>query len=270
MNKLIIVLSCFLIAVPVFAADTVVTKIEVPVPKCAPADAQHPMLNVVINDISCTAASCQNGTNAGANMKGGISELAKVFSGSGGVQNVGGGVRNMLSNALKETKCFNIVDTEQIEKLKKIASVTGQEIKIPKIDLFVDGSITSIDVTRSGGALAGGYIPVIALVSKTKEQAQMAFDLSILNPMTAEVVDSKSFQADSSKSSWGFGAGGVNGAVGGGGWSISKSLVLDSVIRDVIFSIANHMTESFAADRIAARPVPLPAENTENTPKADE
>jgi len=269
MNKLIFVLSCFLCAGLAFAGNTVVTSIEVPVPKCGPADAQKPMLNVVINDISCTAASCQNGTNA-SSIKGGISELSKVFSGSGGVQNVGGGVRNMLSNALKETKCFNIVDTEQIEKLKKIASVTGQEIKIPKIDLFVDGSITSIDVSRSGGALAGGYIPVIALVSKTKEQAQMAFDLSILNPMTAEVVDSKSFQADSSKSSWGFGAGGVNGAVGGGGWSISKSLVLDSVIRDVIFSIANHMTESFAADRIAVRPVPVPEQNTENTPKMDD
>lgn len=262
----VIILTCCLAAGAAFASDTVVSRIEVPVPKCYAPDAEHPMLNVVINDIPCKAASCQNGSNAGANMKGGISELAKVFSGSGGVQNVGGGVRSMLSNALKETKCFNIVDTEQIEKLKKISAITGQELKIPKIDLFVDGSITSIDVTRSGGALAGGYIPVIGLVSKTKEAAQMAFDLSVLNPSTAEVVDSKSFQADSSKSSWGFGAGAVNGAVGGGGWSISKSLVLDSVVRDVVFSIANYMTESFAAARIETRPTPVEPENIDNMP----
>lgn len=143
--------------------------------------------------------------------------------------------------------------------------MTGQEVKLPKIDLFVDGSITSIDVTKSGGALAGGFIPIIGLVSKTKEAASMDFDLSILNPMTAEVVDSKSFKADSSKSSWGFGAAATVGA--GGGWSISKSLVLDSVVRDVVFGIANHMADTFTANRIESRPgVPnAPAEDATGT-----
>lgn len=101
-----------------FADETVVSKIEIPVIKCFAATPDKPVLNVVVNDIPCKAASCQNGTNA-SNVKGGISALSQLISGSGGVQNVGQGVKSMLSNALKETKCFNIVDTEQIEKLKK-------------------------------------------------------------------------------------------------------------------------------------------------------
>lgn len=256
---LIAMLGLFIVGFA-YADETVVSKMEIPVVKCFSATAEKPMLNVVINDIPCKASSCQNGSNAAANMRGGISALAQLVSGSGGVQNVGEGVKSMLSNALKETKCFNIVDTEQIEKLKKLAAMTGQEVKLPKIDLFIDGSITSIDVSKSGGALGGGFIPIIGLISTTKESAQMALDLSILNPMTAEVVNSKSFKADSSKSSWGFGAGGV---VGAGGWSISKSLVLDAVVRDVVFSIANHMADSFTPERIESRPVVASAQAEE-------
>lgn len=252
MKKLFAVVACFLFSLFAYADETVVSKMEIPVVKCSAATPEKPVLNVVINDIPCKASSCQNGSNAAANMRGGFSALAQLMSGSGGIQNVGEGVKSMLSNALKETKCFNIVDTEQIEKLKKIAAMTGQEVKLPKIDLFIDGSITSIDVTKSGGALGGGFVPIIGLISTTKESAQIALDLSVLNPMTAEVVNSKAFKADSSKSSWGFGAAGIAGA---GGWSISKSLVLDAVVRDVVFSVANHMADSFTPDRIESRPV---------------
>lgn len=249
-----VILCALMITGLVFSAfadgDTKVTEMKIPVDKCAGND--H-VLNVVINDIPCKASSCQNGTNAD-NTKGGISALAQLISGSGGVQNVGQGVKNMLSNALKETRCFNVVDTEQIDKLKKIAAMTGQEVKLPKIDLFVDGSINAIDVTKSGGALAGGVIPIVGLFSKTKESANMAFDLSVLNPNTAEVIDTKTFQADSAKSSWGFGAAGLYNAPGLGGWSISKSLVLDTVVREVVFNIANHMAEKFASAQIISRP----------------
>lgn len=252
MMKIKLLIFMLLICFYAFADNnTTVTQMVIPVDKCAAATAEHPVLNVVINDIPCKASTCQNGSNVD-NVKGGFSALAQLLSGSGGIQNIGTGVKSMLSNALKETGCFNVVDTEQIDKLKKIAAMTGQEVKLPKIDLFVDGSITSIDVTKSGGALGGGMIPLLSLVSKTKESANMAFDLSILNPTTAEVVDSKSFNADSSKSSWGFGA--VGPGVGAG-WSISKSLVLDSVVRDVVFNIANHMAETFAASNIQTKAV---------------
>lgn len=250
MRAITFMLSIMLIASAAFAGDTVVKEIPVPVDKCLPATADHPALNVVINEIPCKAATCQNGKNVDET-KGGVSALAQLVSGSGGVQNIGSGVKMMLSNALKETGCFNVVDIEQTAKLKQIAAMTGQEVKLPKIDLFVDGSITAIDVTKSGGALAGGVVPIISLVSKTKESAVMSFDLSVLNPTTAEVIDSKSFSADSSKSSWGFGS--ATTAGGGAGWSISKSLVLDSVVRDVIFNIANHMAEKFSPDRIQTK-----------------
>ena len=72
-----------------------------------------------------------------------------------------------------------------------------------------------------------------------------------MNPTTLEQGESKSFKANSEQTSWGFGA---VGAGVGGGWSISKSLALDSVVRDVVFSATNYLAETFAKDKIIDRP----------------
>lgn len=270
-KKILMMIVIVMMAAFAYAGDeTTVQSLEIPVVKCSQGS---PVINVVINDVPCKAASCQSGSSAG-NMVGGFSALAQLMSGSGGVQNVGQGVKSMLSNALKETKCFNVVDADQIEKLKKIAAMTGQEVKLPKIDLFIDGAITAIEVSKSGGALGGGFVPIIGIVSKTKESANMSFDLSVLNPTTAEVVNSKAFKADSSKSSWGLGAGAFGGGAGLGGWSVSKSLVLDNVVRDVVFSVANHLADTFSSEHIASRPdiksaVTAQSEKTEENIKTE-
>lgn len=225
-------------------AETNVTTIAVPVVKCA-----TPAMSIAITGVECTAASCQQNNNAGP--AAGFQALAALFSGQGGVQGLGGGVKSMMANALKETGCFRLVDLEQVKKVREMLAASGQEVKPPQIDLMLSGQITAVELTKSGGALGGGLVPVLGLLSRNKEEASMQLDVSIMNPSTLEVGAAQAFQAKSDKVSWGFGA---VGAGMGGGWSISKSLALDAVARDTVVNAANFVAETYAKERIVSRP----------------
>lgn len=235
-----------LFSCPALAGDTKVTQVEVPVVKCsAPAGA------LTVLEAECRAAACEAPQSA----KPGVLGLAQLLAGAGGVQGIGKGVSSMLSNALKETGCFKIIDLERVKKMQERLAATGQQVAPPKIDFTVTGVITSIEAAREGGALLGGYVPVVGLVSKSTEKASMSMEIAVIDPQTLEVTHSRVFQADSEKSSWGLGAGAyANGALGGGGWSISKSLSLDRVTQEVVFSAANFLAEKLAGANIASRP----------------
>lgn len=222
--------------------DTKVEQLVIPVNKC-----QAPVLSISVSDIECKAQSCQDSGVP----SGGFAALAALASGQGNVKGIGNGVKSMLTNAIKETGCFKIVDLEQFEKMKKMMAATGQEVKPPKIDLIVSGTVSSVDVSKEGGAIGGGFIPVVGLFSKNTSKASLGVEFFTMNPATLEMGDSKSFKADSEKSSWGFG--GFGGAAGGG-WSVTKNVALDGVIRDVVFSATNYLTEAYAKDKIIERP----------------
>lgn len=223
--------------------DTKVSQLEIPVNKC-----EEPVLSISVSEIECKAQSCQDTGVPG----GGIAGIAALIgSGQGSVKGIGGGVKSMLTNAIKESKCFKIVDLEQFEKMKKMMAATGQEVKPPKIDLIISGTVSSVDISKEGGALGGGVLPIVGMFSKNTSKASIGVEFFTMNPTTLEMGDSKSFKADSEKSSWGFL--GFGGAVGGG-WSVTKNVALDGVIRDVVFSATNYLTETYAKEKIVSRP----------------
>jgi curli biogenesis system outer membrane secretion channel CsgG len=174
-----------------------------------------------------------------------------------GVQGLGSGTGNMLMTALKETNCFKIVDLDRYKKMKEKLEATGQVVTPPKIDFFVNLNITSVELSKDGGALGGGLlsgIPLIGGITKTDQSAKMGVDVSI-NDITLETTASKAFNATSEKTSWGFSLGGLlgRGGLAGGGWSVSKNIALDTVARDVVFSSANFIAESLVRDKITDR-----------------
>lgn len=242
----VLVLAAVTCLMPVaVSADTEVTTITIPVVKCS-----APVKSIAIISLECTAASCQpNG--GGSDPRGGIQALAAMFSGQGGVQTLGKGMGSMFANALKETGCFKLIDLEQVKKVKAMLEASGQTVTPPQIDLMVSGQIPSVELTKSGGALAGGFIPVVGLFSRHKEEAAITMDISVMNPSTMEVGASQSFSAKSDKVSWGFGGG---AGVVGGGWSVSKSMALDAVAREAVVNAANFVAETYAKDRIVSRP----------------
>lgn len=247
-----VLVSLSLLAGVAFASDTKTTERQIPVVKCS-----EPTYSIMVMEFDCKANSCQDG---GGNPK--LAYIYEVLSGSGGVKGFGKGLSTMLTNALKATNCFKIVDLEQYERMKKLLQATGQQVKPPKVDYVITGSITALELERSGGALGGGFIPILGAINVKKDTAKLGVDINVIKPETLEVVASQSFDASSEKSSWGlFGAGWGGGGAGGGGWSVSKNLSLDMVARDVVVQVANSIAEKLVPDRIVERPAPPKKEN---------
>lgn len=177
-------------------------------------------------------------------------------------------MRNMLTTAIKESGCFKVIDLDQFKKLSEKLAATGQVVKPPQIDYFINGTITSIELskTKKGlgvGASLGGLFGTVGAVAgvvagavrKDEQKSKMGVDVEIIDPSTLEVTASRALQADSEKSSWGIGGGGYGGGVGGlGGFSLSENMALDSVARSVIIESANFVCENLAGEKVAKRP----------------
>jgi len=241
-------LGGFILLTAVYAGETTTVERQIPVVRCA-----EPVYSVMVMEFDCKANSCQE-ANPG-NPK--LLLIYEALAGTGGVKGVGKGLATMLTNALKTTNCFRIVDLEQYERMKKLLEATGQKVQPPKVDYMIMGSITALELERSGGALGGGLIPILGAINVRKDKAKLGVDVNIIKPETLEIIYSNSFDANSEKSSWGlFGAGAGGGFGAGGGWSISKNLSLDMVARDVVVQVANSIAEKLAPDKIIERPKP--------------
>ncbi|NAZ24067.1 MAG: curli assembly protein CsgG [Thermocrinis sp.] len=235
------------------AGDTKTEERQIPVVKCS-----EPVYSVMVMEFDCKASACQQPNNPK------LLPIFEVLTTVNGVQGLGKGVSTMLTNALKATNCFRIVDLEQYEKMKKLLSATGQQVQPPKVDYMISGSITALELERSGGPLGGGVFPLLGAISIKKDKAELAVDVNVIKPETLEVAYSKSFSANSEKTSWSlFGAGAGGGGFGGAGWSISKNLSLDMVARDVVVQVANALAETLAKDKIVERPKPPKEEEKE-------
>ncbi len=125
-------------------SNTQTTERQIPVVKCS-----EPTYSVMLMELDCKANACQQ-VNPGTPH---IAYLYEILSGTGGVRGFGKGLTAMLTNALKATNCFKIVDLEQYEKMKKLLAATGQQVQPPKVDYVISGSITALELERSGGAL---------------------------------------------------------------------------------------------------------------------
>ncbi|MFZ8859267.1 MAG: CsgG/HfaB family protein [Thermocrinis sp.] len=225
------------------AGDTKTEERQIPVVRCS-----EPVYSVMVMDFDCKASACQQPNNPK------LLPIFEVLTTGSGVQGLGKGVATMLTNALKATNCFRIVDLEQYERMQKLLSATGQKVQPPKVDYMIIGSITALELERSGGPLGGGVVPLLGAISVKKDKAKLAADVNVIKPETLEVAYSKSFSANSEKTSWSLFGGGAAGAFGGAGWSISKNLSLDVVARDVVVQVANALAEELARDKIVERP----------------
>ncbi len=240
------------------AKDTKTEEKQIPVVKCS-----EPVYSVMVMDFDCKASACQQPNNPK------LLPIFEVLTTGSGIQGLGKGVSTMLTNALKATNCFRIVDLEQYERMQRLLSATGQKVQPPRVDYTIIGSITALELERRGGPLGGGVVPLLGAVSVKKDKAKLAVDVNVIKPETLEVSYSKSFEANSEKTSWSLFGGGAAGAFGGAGWSISKNLSLDMVARDVVVQVANALAEELAKDKIVERPK-LPKEERKEERKQEE
>ncbi|WP_448588625.1 CsgG/HfaB family protein [Thermocrinis sp.] len=193
-----------LLLTAVYASETKTVERQVPVVKYA-----EPAYSLMVMELDCKASACQETSSPK------LMPLFEVLAGTGGVKGVGKGLSTMLTNALKATNCFRIVDLEQYERMKKLLEATGQKVQPPKVDYMIMGPITALELQRSGGALGGGFVPIVGAINIKKDQARLGVDVNVIKPETLEVAHSLSLDANSEKVSWGlFGAGGGSGGLG--------------------------------------------------------
>ena len=119
-----------------YADETKTTERQIPVVKCS-----EPTYSIMVMEFDCKASACQQAKPDNPRLL----FIYEALAGSGGVQGFGKGLTTMLTNALKATNCFKIVDLEQYERVKKLLEATGQKVQPPKVDYMIMDSITALE-----------------------------------------------------------------------------------------------------------------------------
>ncbi len=216
-----------------------------------------PVASISVGAFSCKATACHDATAGPGN---GVAALLQLAQASQGLSvhsfpTLGSSMGSGLTTALKATGCFTVQEREALEELKREAALAGVEIKPTAADYLVSGAITAVTLNTRSNSFGGGLLPVVGAVSKSTRNANLAIDVRLIDVRGASVRDSRSFQADSTRSSWsagGLGYGG-SGALFSAGRS-TQSPELDSVANEATINAANFVAETLASAAITQRP----------------
>lgn len=102
--------------------------------------------------------------------------------------------------------------------------------------------------------LGFGIIPILSSINSSTTTANLSMDIRVIDTKKAKVITSKTFEANSEKSSWSFGAAGIYSGVGfGGALQSLKGTALEDVARQAIFQATVAITENLAGNKITQR-----------------
>lgn len=236
-------------------------------PRC-----EKPLGTLVIGKITCKADACQTGSASNANNP--MAQLIELANrqrngGSAPVGNIGGGLSDMLTTALKESGCFDVQEREAMDEINKELALAGKKVEAQQADYLVTGSITSVEVNTDSKGVNLGMIPgagifgaVLGQVGATTKKASLSLDIRVIDVSKAKVLDSKTIDANSENTSFGIGGGGygtMTGLPGGFGGSLSslKGTSLEAASREAIANstifIANTLFKARGVKPIAAQ-----------------
>jgi curli biogenesis system outer membrane secretion channel CsgG len=242
------------------ATKVVEVSIDALVPHCDKAVASVSVGALTCKASGCTTPPAVTGSLAGL---GALLGMAAAANGTPLVDfsNVGVGMGNALTTALKATGCFDIQERESMDALKKEMELAGIKMEAQMADYLITGAITQVAIESSKSSFGAGLIPVVGSISKSSQNAKMAMDLRVIEVKKAKVAASKSFAANSESSSWGISGGGLymgGGNIGGlfGSHSFSKSPEMDKVSAETVLFATNYLVDTLAKDAVVSRPVP--------------
>jgi curli biogenesis system outer membrane secretion channel CsgG len=218
-----------------------------------------PVATVAIGAFRCKAAACSEQPAASPGM---AQLLALAAAAQGGVPQsypqLGQGMSNAMATALTATGCVTVLAREDLEDLQREAALAGVQLKTQGADYLVAGAITSLGVNSSTKSFGGGLLPVVGAVSKSTKSATVGIDVRLVDVKVGTVVGSRSFDANSQRSSWGTGVLGYGGSGAlFGRASSTQSPELDSVANETVINAANYLIDQIAPAAITKRPVPV-------------
>ena len=245
-------------ATTTFADDDGTSVKEVDVGKYLPK-CSAPVAAITIGTFSCKAQSCAKPNPAQANNPlAGMMAMAAMAQGGAVLMDfstIGDGMSNALTTALKATNCFDVQEREAMAEIQKEMELAGVKVQAKPADYLIMGAITSVGIQTERSSFGGGFIPVIGAITHKTETANLAMDVRIVDIKKADVLASKSFEADSKSSSTGVMGGGLVGAGGlFGGYSVSKSPEMDKIATQTVIYTVNYLVDTLAKNAVVSRP----------------
>lgn len=218
-----------------------------------PAHCDKPIAKVMVGKLSCKAASC-NGASAG---NGNPLVALLAAAGQPNVSGIGDGIKDMLTTALQESGCFEVMDRDSMDEIKRELEAAGKKMETEAADFVISGSLNQIEMEKSTASIGWGMIPVIGSIGKTTQKASIAMDLRLVSVASGKVVGSKRIDANTEDSSFGIGGigFGVSGGslVGfGGAYSKLKGTSLEKVARDAVFKATDFLATEAQKTKVAS------------------
>lgn len=205
-------------------------------------------IKLAIGKVRCKAAACRKPPKS----QGGLFALLQL-AGVPNFEGIGDGLKDMILSALQQTGCFRVLDRESLEEIQQELALFGgkKQADLKAADYIVSASITSINYSRKSGTLGGGRIPFLGAISTTKEKATLVMDVRLISVETGEVAFSKTYKAESGKTSYGIAGLGAGGEVGfGGALSGLSGTAMEEVARDIIVRASYDIAKFLAPDKV--------------------
>lgn len=197
-----------------------------------------PVASVTVGTLACKAAAC-NSPSAGRDSM--LPQLLAMV-GQPNMQGIGDGLGDMMVTVMKASGCFDLQERQALDDINRELALVGKKVEAEPADFIISGAVTQISLEQDRSNFGFGLIPVIGSVSSTTQKAEVAMDLRLIDVQKAKILESQTFSAKSSKTSWGVGGGGMVG-VGGFGGTFSKlnGTALEVVAKQAIVEAVNFM-----------------------------
>ena len=168
--------------------------------------------------------------------------------------NTGSELQDMLASELRSTRAFQVLERKEINAVLgeqdlgasgRIDKATKAKIgKIKGAQYLVSATVTSFEENTSG---SGGGIGIAGFsIGGKQSKAYIAVDLKVIDATTAEIIDSRSVEANSTSS--GVAVGGGVGIFSGGLSSYAKTPT-GKAIRACIIEISEYLKCSMTEGR---------------------
>lgn len=198
-----------------------------------------PMASIMVGKLACKAGNC---SNPSAGSAGGLAAL--LMAGGSNVAAIGDGIKDMMTTALQESGCFDVMERETMDEIEAELSRAGKTVKTKQADYMVSGAVTQIDMQKDTTSIGWGMIPIIGSVGTTKNSASVSLDLRLVDVNAAQIVGTKKISASTESRDWGVNGLGIGGGVGfGGGFSSLKGTNLEAVVRDAVYQSVNYLSD---------------------------
>jgi curli biogenesis system outer membrane secretion channel CsgG len=234
-------------------AETTVTQKTYNLPHCS-----KPIASIVVGKLTCKAAGCK-APQAGMGGGGLLGALLNQ-AGTPSLAGIGDGMAEMLTTSLKATGCFDLQEREEMDEVAKELALAGKKLQAKQADYLISGAITSANFSTKRSSFGGGFIPIVGAITKSTQQADIGMDLRLIDVNNARILDSKTFDANSQNSSYGFTGAGIVGMGGfGGSLSSLKGTAMENVARDAIAQATTYIVQTMAAAKGVQLVAPVPA-----------